>query len=352
MIGGGALFAAPEDRADERGGMAWAPMGTRTGNGRYKMPATLPGDVAPQKVPAGQEPWVSGGIQSMTNLAGSISDTRALGIWETQQALIGLGLNADLQRDLVATVRQGEALGVNFQALREHPDFREALISLAERAKDVSGGNKARDAGIYRHEVWEQFCIAQGKTLTGWETGSALFGGATPEVNAEIQGMAALLDAAGFEIMPELVERTVRNTTVQAAGRFDNILLHRRTGKLYMADLKTKAKPFWGFLEIDAQLAGYANSEWMLHWNTPVRVEQGMPEVEYTPGPREHVDLTEGVVLHMPSAPGPDGSQEPRLRRADLAAGWRALQLARQVCEVRSYGKSAGRERASYWPVG
>ncbi|HEU5282863.1 MAG TPA: hypothetical protein VFU53_03555, partial [Burkholderiales bacterium] len=69
-------------------------------------------------------------------------------------------------------------------------------------------------------------------------------------------------------------------------------------------------------------------------------------DVAYVPGPVHHVDLTEGVILHAPS----DGA-EPRLRRADLTRGWRALQLARQVCEVRSDGKSAGRERESYWPV-
>jgi hypothetical protein len=102
-----------------------------------------------------------------------------------------------------------------------------------------------------------------------------------------------------------------------------------------MADLKTKRKPFWTWLEIDAQLAGYAYAEYMLH------------EGQYVRGPVAFVDLTEGVVLSMPS----DGGQ-PMLRRADLVNGRNTMQLARQVCTQRSRGKSAERMAASYWPAG
>lgn len=322
-------FAISSEIVIEKQSITNAPMGTRVDSiGRYKMP-TLPGESGPKKVPAGLEPWVSGGIQSMTNLAASISDTKALGRWELEQVMIGLGMDIALRAQLHRTIQDAADRGTNFSRVKDDPELRGALADLAERAKSISGANAARDAGIAFHDRWEE----RGKF------------GAAP-VMPEIKALEDLLDAAGFDVIPELCERTVRNLDVQAAGRFDNMLMHRRTGRLHMADLKTKrgaadgGDPFWGWLEMDAQLAGYAYSRLMLEWNGH--------DVRYVDGPRVlGVDLTDGVVLHMPS----DGG-EPRLRRADLVDGWKALKLAREVCTVRSRGKSAGRKAESWWPVG
>lgn len=334
-LGGAALFGVA-DPNDGLSGIAVAPMGTRVDSiGRYKMPPLPDGsDSVPKRIPPGLDPWVSGGLQSMTNLAGSISETRALGIWELEQACVGLGMHAELYDDLRALVHQATADGVNFQRLKEHKAIRTELAAIVERAKDISGANAARDAGIFRHDVWERpdaFAEAE-------------------QVLREIKALNELLDAAGFDVIPEYRERTVRNLAVKAAGRFDNIIMHRKSGRLLIADLKTKrgnpdgGDPFWGWQEMDAQLAGYAYSELMLEM---VETSPGVFELAYVPGPKElGVDLTEGVVLHMPS----DGG-EPRLRRADLVDGWRALQLARQVCDVRSRGKSAARKAESWWPA-
>lgn len=325
------LFASSSEIRAESG-IAAAPMGTRVDSiGRYKCPP-LDGDRVPKSVKPGEQPWVSGGIQSMTNLAASISDTKALGQWDREQVQIGTALHPELAQELRRVVYAAQERGTDLARVKDDPQLRSELLTLAERAKDISGANAARDAGIVRHDHWQVF------GESGQQTG-------TEQINREMKVLRELLDAAEFEIIPDLVERTVRNLAVQAAGRFDNILMHRPTGRLLMADLKTKrgapdgGDPFWGWLEMDAQLAGYAYSELMLVW-------QQDGTVVYEPGPREHVDLTEGVVLHMPS----DGG-EPRLRRADLVDGWRALQLAREVCTVRSRGKSAGRKAESWWPV-
>jgi len=314
--------------------MRHAPMGQRTSAGRYKMP-TLPNEDGPK---SGGD-WVPGGLQSMTNLASSISDTKALGQWEIEQVLIGLGLHpstyANLRELIMLAVYRDK---VELQELRQSEAgraLRDELAVIAEKAKDIGGANTARDAGIARHDAWQEY----------GETGS------TQLFTDEIAGVRGLLDAAGFEIIPELCERTVRNLAIKAAGRFDNILMHRRTGRLIMADLKTKAKPFWTWLEMDAQLAGYANSELMLMSPESVYDRERWNEW-YVDGPKAlGVDLTEGVILHMPSRPDENGSQEPRLRRADLVDGWRTMQLAREVCTQRSRGRSAGRMTDSWWPV-
>ncbi len=332
------LFSASAAEVDQQAGkvsMQNAVMGQRTSMGRYKAPL-LPGEDGPK---SGGD-WVPGGMQSTTNLASSISDMRALATWQLQQLLIGLGGGKDwagnwravkvLRRDLTECLDRARAADVDFQALSEHPQFRDELDILVERALTIGGANAARDAGIRIHDVWEQRVKTRLFSEEALRSGDA----------AAIEVIERLLDEADLEVIPELSERTVRNVEIDAMGRFDNILLCRRTGRLLMADLKTKAKPFWGMLEIDGQLAGYAYAEWML---TPDG--QG-----YEDGPKRlGVDLNEGVVLHLPSRADKDGKWEPRLRRADLAEGIQTMRLARQVCIQRSRGQSAARMAASWW---
>jgi hypothetical protein len=310
------LFApAPVDLT-----MATAPMGTRLdGIGRYKLPV-LPGESPPKSIKGAD--WVPGGVQSMTNLASSISDTKALGDWDREQSQIGLALRPDLAEELTILIKRAQAEGTDFTRVKDYPLLRAQLLHIHEQAKTASGANAARQAGINRHEVWEV------RAATG------LFVG-TPAINTEIEVLERLLADAGLERVPGLSERVVRNVELNAAGRFDDILRELRTGRLLMADLKTKRKPFWSFLEIDAQEAGYATAEWMLG-----------DDGQYVKGPKHYVDQTEGVVLSMPS----DGGR-PMLRRADLVDGMNTMRLARQVCTQRTRGKSAERMQQSYWPV-
>src|ERR1044072_4636480 len=75
----------------ERLTMASAPFGERIDHlGRYKMPL-LPGERGPK---AGGD-WVPRGIQSATNLAGSIVESRMLGIWERERGQIGMAMRPE-----------------------------------------------------------------------------------------------------------------------------------------------------------------------------------------------------------------------------------------------------------------
>lgn len=310
-------------------GLGAVDMGERGGNGRYKMPL-LPGEEGTR---SGGD-WVPGGLQSVTNMLDGFEESRGLNIWEQELALVGLVLQPSLYEELSLAVHGWRREGVNFLRIGDdHKHVRAALtgggdrqaaeVSFVGRAKAIAGGNEARQAGTNRHTAWEIRCT------TGELVG-------TPEMQESVLLLEKLLDDAGLEVVPSLCERTVRNTVVGTAGRYDNILSERRTGRLLMADLKTKRKAFRSWLATDGQLATYARSEWML---TPDRTG-------YEPGPRDYVDLTEGVVLQMPS----DGSQ-PYLRRADLAYGWEVAQTARKVIEMRAYGQSAARKAFSPWGV-
>lgn len=296
------------------------------GNGRYHMPL-LPGESGTK---AGGD-WVPGGVMRVTNLASAISDQEALNIWEQEQGYLGLALDASLYEELVMLVHRARADGVNFQRLDLHPEVRRVLTgtwrerdeSLMGRAKWIAGAVKARQAGINRHAAWEHF----------GQTGDLI---GTPEIQDQTKAMDALLSRYHLEQVPGLSERVVRNTEVQCAGRFDGVVRDVRTGELFIADQKNKARRFWTYLEVDIQLSVYARARWML---------EGVGEqARYVPGPFHHVNQHKGVVMVVPS----DGAA-PYLRKADLERGWSNALLARQIVDERAYGKSSERAALAEW---
>lgn len=288
-------------------------------NGRYHMPL-LPGE---EGVKSGGD-WVPRGIMSATNLAGALVDSRALSVWERERGQIGLALRPELFEKLVFGVQLAQAHGVDFDNLKDSDAGRELVGLLAElhdHAKTASGGNRAAAMGTNRHDAWEQ------RGLTGRLTG-------TPQIQNEILALEQLLREHGLVRVPGLQERVVRNTEVNACGRFDEILMSERTGRLYLADLKTKRKPFYSWLETWIQQATYSGAEWMLDDD----------KTGYVPGPRHHVDQRSSILLRMPS----DGAP-PYLQRVDLTIAREWALLARQVVDARSVAKSTRTFELTRW---
>jgi hypothetical protein len=290
--------------------------GQRGANQRYHMPL-LPGETPPKAKGADWVPW---GVQSVTNLVGAFEDTRALSTWEQALALVGLALAPELHGEMVLIVHEAISRGVPYDdktlraMLAGYPG--RAGESIIGRAKDIAKANAAAQRGTNAHRAWEH----RGKT-------GELIG--TSEHTRIVLETERLLEEAGLERIIGLSERVVRNVEVKAAGRFDDILLERSTGRLLMSDLKTKSAAFYSWMTVDAQLAVYANAEYMLS-------EDGRG---YVQGPASFgVDDNEGVILHVPS----DGGQ-PRLERADLVQGWETAKLARRVVDHRAAGKSVER---------
>lgn len=301
----------------------------KTYRGRYHMPL-LPGE---EGTKAGGD-WVPRGQMRVTNLVSAFSETRALSVWEQEQMLIGLAASPSLYEELTLLYGRARGEGVDFSRLRDFPAVRTALTgiandsdsidaSLAGRAKAAAGANEARQKGTNRHNAWEH------RLKTGELIG-------TLEIQRQVLALESLLQEKGYERISGLSERTVRNVTLDCTGRFDEILLNTKTGDLVMSDLKNKSRPFWSWLEVDMQLAIYANAEWMLTEDRQ----------EYEPGPGARVNIggtlsvnpDYGLVLVAPS-----GGGDPYLRRADIGRGWQNAQMARRIVNERAYGKSAGR---------
>lgn len=299
-------------------------------NGLYHMPL-LPGEQG-TKNGGNHVPY---GLTRMTNIAGAIEDTRALSVWEQAMGLIGLALAPELFEELSVLVHQAKSAGVVFELLRNYPELKEALAghahdqrksaaSVIGRAKVIARASAAAQRGTNQHTAWEH------RGATGELIGTSALQTATLTTER-------LLAEAGLVRAPGLSERVVRNLELGAVGKFDDILMEQSSGRLLMSDLKSKATAFYSYLAVDAQLAGYARSRWML---TPDG--QG-----YEDGPLLHVDQTEGVILHVPSDGGP-----ARLERADLELGWRAALLGRDIMKLRSEGKSTERMSRSVWVGG
>lgn len=310
--------------------MANAAFGERVGGRRYKMPL-LPGESGPKSIKGAN--WVSGGIRSCTNLAGAASDTRALGDWERERTQIGLGLRVDLQERLALLVQRARVAGVDFSELgqdAEHKAVRAELKLIHAEAKAAAGGNIRTQMGTNRHDSWEE----RGKS-------GQLFG--TSAVQREIEALEKLLSDNHLVRVPGLSERVVRNVAFNAVGRFDDVLMDERTGRLFMSDLKTKQKQFWSMLEVRIQLAVYASAEWMLirDFIDPNRMD---PPSHYLPGPVHHVDQKWGIVLHAPSNGAP-----PKLLRANLEIGRRDAERANAIIESRAQGKSVAAFDETVW---
>jgi hypothetical protein len=311
------LFASPSDLGGDG-----APEGKQFGvryRERYHMPL-LPGENGTK---AGGD-YVPGGVMSATNLAGSIVDSRALAVWERERGQLGMALRPELFERLVFAVNSARVAGVGIEKLSASKGGKELakdLASIHDDAKTAAGGNSAGIMGTNRHDAWE----ARAKT-------GLLLG--TPQINREIEALEALLDQHGLERVPGLQERVVRNLDLDAGGRLDDVLLSRRTGRLYLADLKTKRTRFYGWLEAWIQQAVYAGAEWMLSED----------HTSYVPGPRHHVDQESAILLRMPS----DGAA-PFLQRVDLPIATRWARLARDVARARSEASSVKLDPLTEW---
>lgn len=297
-------------------------------NGRYHLPL-LPGEKGIKSVKRGQvADWVPRGVQSATNLAGSIVETRMLGIWERERSQMGLAVRPDLVERLAFVVRQArtrgmladppvDIFGAGVRLADVAPDLVKELTLIHDEAKQAAGGDAAAQQGTNRHDVWEQRAPGQDGAV------GQLFG--TPQINAQIEALERLLAENNLIRVPGLQERTVRNVALRAAGRFDDILQDTVTGELFMADLKTKRRQFYSYLEVRIQLAVYASAEWMLD---PI-------ELCYIPGPKGYVSQQWAIMLHMP-ADGAPASLKP----VNLTKGIAHAHLARQVCDARSEAKN------------
>ena len=218
----------------------------------------------------------------MSTLAKTLDDTSGLDMWRNRLIIAGLHAN----RHLLDAV---------------DPDDN-ATLTAAANAAALHGGDKLRaDLGTAMHTALEHHVLATGHRPPAPYT-------------ADLDAIAAAIDAAGLTFPAELVEATLVCPPLDAAGRTD-LMAHGPWGDtLRIADLKTggELRP----ISEAAQLAGYARST---HRWTP----DG-----YQPTP--DIDQTTGLLIHAPI-----GSGTCTIYLLDLTVGAEIADLCLAVRERR-----------------
>lgn len=232
----------------------------------------------PMVIPPGGGKKVS--YRRVTTFIDVLDDRFALELWKQRQVAHGMAMRADLV--LKAASANGD---------------KKLLNEVAKAATEAAGSSQAATTGTALHAITEQLDRGEDPLIPP---------SAQPDVDA-------YKDATGLLSM-KLIEVFVVNDELQVGGTFDRVV-ETHDGRRFVADIKT-GKIDYGASKIAMQLALYARSQ------------------RYLLNGERHplsVDQTRGLVIHLPA-----GAGECSLHWADLDAGWRGVEIARDVWTWRS----------------
>jgi hypothetical protein len=218
-----------------------------------------------------------------TTYVGCLEDTYNLSLWQQRMVIAGLVDRPDLLLSAAA-----------------HRDDKGELNKIAELAIEAAKGRAAATVGTALHALTEQ--VDAGQTV-----------GPIPH---EYQRDLDAYVAATRSLRVLHSERFVVNDEYRIGGTPDRVVEYQ--GRNYIADIKTGTIKY-GPGKIAMQLAVYANSDFYDH-------QTG----ERTPQP--DVDRERGIVIHLPA-----GTGTCELLWVDIAAGWKAVDLAGMVRVWRSW---------------
>jgi hypothetical protein len=260
--------------------------------GHYMLPSPITGTV-------------EGGTRT-TTLADTLDDTYNLDKYKQRMIIHGLKVNPDLLDDI--------------DVYGEWRDVNADIYKVVDKAMVLAGDAHGRELGTAVHEWLEVI------------DGGKLNIGDVPTIFApKCRAYLDTIHAAGIEPIPELVERIVRNERSKNTGTFDRIY-KLADGSLVIGDVKTGKDLQYSYMAIAAQLASYADAEYMLS-------EDGK---SWVPMPEVRKDYA--VVLWVPS----DKDDHAEVVTIDLEFGRRVLEYALAVREMRTAAK---KQVANVWTI-
>jgi hypothetical protein len=217
------------------------------------------------------------GYQRCTTFVGCLEDTFNLSRW--QQRMVALGLAA--RPDLLLSVSA-------------HSDDKEILNKVCDEAREAAAASAAATTGTALHRIAER--LDRGEDITVPVAAKA-------DIDAYQQATAQIGWSA--------IETMMVADDLKVAGTPDRIGQLDDGRPPFIADLKTGSIDF-GIGKIAMQLAVYAHSR----------------TYNVTSGERGEIslDLDRALIIHLPAGQG-----MCELVWVDIAAGWEAVQLARQV---------------------
>jgi hypothetical protein len=244
---------------------------------RYKRPLIIPADGG-EAVP----------YTRVSTLAKALDDLNQLMAWQCRKTAEGLVRRPDLLTRTAGALANGNP-DTDWQTKRD-------LNSVCEQAREAAGASKGSSAGTGFHSLTEAIDRGEEPLFVPAEDRARL-----DAYRAATEGYSAL-DAEVFVVCDEL----------RTAGSFDR-LWFTPDGRVVVGDLKTGKSEADYPLATAMQIAIYAHGE---RYN-PVTGERRVLD--------EHLDLTTGLLIHMPPSGG------CRVIPLDLERGWQAAQLAAKV---------------------
>lgn len=213
-----------------------------------------------------------------TTYVGCLEDTYNLSRWQQRMVATGLAQRPDL-----------------VLAAAAHHDEKSRMDEICQSAMDAAAAGAAAGVGTALHKLTER--LDRGQEL-----------GVVPEAyQADIDAYAK----ATAELKVVHVEQFCVMDALKVGGTPDLVVEYG--GELYIADKKTGSIE-WGAGKIAMQLAVYSRSVAYRHAGNPKRASLG------------DVNQDRALVIHLPAGQG-----VCELKWVDIAAGWKAVDLAGQV---------------------
>lgn len=231
----------------------------------------------------------------VSTVAGALDDKAGLVDWAAAQAALGV-----IRKPAIAA--QLSALASQYSDPWNVPEAKAQLKPIVERAREAAGMSDAADLGTAFHSLTEQYDLGNPPAFVPPQLAPWI------EKYRESLEDWDVLDSEPFVVCDEL----------QTAGSMDRLLMHRKSGLVVAADVKSGRHDYKYPLKVTMQVAMYANS-----------VRYNQETGERTPLHPE-IDLTQGILIHCPIQ-----TVRPRctLYPLDLELG---MDLARLAVQVRS----------------
>lgn len=219
-----------------------------------------------------------------------LDDKFNLNQWSQRMVALGLASRPDLLLSVSA-----------------HRDDKKALNKICEDAREAAAASAAATTGTALHALTE--VLDRGQTM--------------PVIPATATASLDAYAAATADLKATHIEQFCVQDWLKVGGTPDRVVKYGKGAKAksYIADIKTGSIE-WGALKIAMQLAVYARS----HTYDHVTHERGM----------HGADLERGLIIHLPAVDDPSEAR-CELYWIDLLAGWRAVQVAKEVREQRTH---------------
>lgn len=234
-----------------------------------------------------------------TTLADSVDDKFNVHRWEVRSVVQGLKANPDLLEDI--------------DSLADTAELNKDLDRVIDRAKVEAGTAYGSELGTAVHEWCE---VVDGGHATVADV---------PDVfRPKVARYVEVLAAAGISTLPGGIEQITRNVHREVTGTFDRIYV-LPDGTYAIGDIKTGKDLGFSYGAISAQLAAYADAEYVLSADGKSWLPMPVVRSDYA------------VVAWIPS----NQDAHVELVTIDLEYGRRVLDAAQEVRRIRQSARTS-----------